>query len=136
MLIFGTNRLRKVLAFSIHSSHLVDVARTTAVAKAFMKSCFDLQPKASILAIFNDSLSTKEQTFSTNEVLPILLGEINMVFTPYKKFIFRRLVSSFLSVNVFPSTRTPNTKGISFSLAIASTFSAKIYNPPKFNNLV
>lgn len=113
---------------SIHSSHLLDVARTTAVANAFMKSFSDLQPKASILAIFNVSLSTREQTFSTKEVFPILLGDINMVFTPYKKFIFSRFVSSFLSVNVFPSTRTPNTKGASFSLAIASMFFAKISN--------
>ena len=37
-LILGTNLLKNTFVFSIHSSHLVDVARTTAVAKAVAES--------------------------------------------------------------------------------------------------
>ena len=41
-----------------------------------------------------------------------------MVFTPYVKFAIRRFVSSRLSVNVSPSTRTPKTKGASLHFIV------------------
>ena len=82
MLILGTNLLRNIFAFSIHSSHLPDVALITAVANAFTKSVSERHPKASSLAILILSLSTIEHTLSTSDVLPILLGEMSIVFTP------------------------------------------------------
>ena len=112
-LIFGTKRLRNVFVFSIHSSHFDEVARTTAVAKAFTKSCSERQPKASMCAIRMSVVSISEQTCSTSDIFPIRRGDMSMVFTPYVKLAFRRSVSSCRSVKVSPSTRTPNTNGAS-----------------------
>ena len=121
-LIFGTNLLRNTFAFSIHSSQRLEVARTTAVAKAFTKSFSERQPKASIRAILMFSLSTSEHTLSTSDVLPIRRGDIRIVFTPYMKLAFKRSVSSLRSVKVSPSPRMPNTKGASKLFAITLKF--------------
>lgn len=58
-------------------------------------------------------------TFLTKDVLPMRLGDIRIVFTPFSKLDLILLVSCVLSVKLSPSTDTPNTNVFSINHCFA-----------------
>lgn len=61
----------------------------------------------------------EEHTFLTKDVLPMRLGDIRIVFTPFSKLDLILLVSCVLSVKLSPSTDTPNTNVFSINHCFA-----------------
>ena len=61
----------------------------------------------------------EEHTFLTKDVLPMRLGDIRIVFTPFSKLDLSLLVSCVLSVKLSPSTDTPNTNVFSINHCFA-----------------
>ena len=74
---------------------------------------------SSACSILDEVPCSTEVAFLTKDVLPMRLGDIRIVFTPFSKLDLILLVSCVLSVKLSPSTDTPNTNVFSINHCFA-----------------